>query len=116
MRAVAARTADRRRRATAYEHIAVAHIVDELVDEDSKLDALGWGQDPYAAVRNVLQWPYAQLPAAQTSLFRRLGLHPGPDISTPAAAALARLPPHSLNREGPHTRVFDKDLSHIRNQ
>ncbi|MFD5000733.1 AfsR/SARP family transcriptional regulator [Streptomyces buecherae] len=85
-------------RAAAYEHVAVADIADELADADSTLDALSWGQDPYAAVRNVLQWSYAQLPAAHASLFRRLGLHPGPDVSTPAAAALARLSPHTTRR------------------
>jgi len=88
-------------RAAAYRHVSVADIVAELSDEQAKLDALSWGQDPYAAVRNVLEWSYEQLAAPQAYVFRRLGLHPGPDISTPAAAALARLPPretrHLLN-------------------
>ncbi|MFD3780963.1 BTAD domain-containing putative transcriptional regulator [Streptomyces sp. NPDC058612] len=85
-------------RAAAYEHVSVADIVAELAEEDSKLDALSWGQDPYAAVRNVLEWSYEQLTAPQAYLFRRLGLHPGPDISTPAAAALARLPPREARQ------------------
>ncbi len=80
-------------RAAAYEHISVADIVAELAEENSRLDALSWGQDPYAAVRNVLAWSYEQLTTGQADLFRRLGLHPGPDISTPAAAALAHRPP-----------------------
>ncbi|MEV6961601.1 BTAD domain-containing putative transcriptional regulator [Streptomyces sp. NPDC051207] len=88
-------------RAAAYEQVRVTDIVAELADEDVRLDALSWGQDPYAAVRNVLEWSYEQLTAPQANLFRRLGLHPGPDISAPAAAALARLPPrearHLLN-------------------
>ncbi len=80
-------------RAAAYENVSVADIVGELADENSKLDALSWGRDPYAAVRSVLAWSYDQLTTGQANLFRRLGLHPGPDISTPAAAALAHRPP-----------------------
>ncbi|MFE2941509.1 BTAD domain-containing putative transcriptional regulator [Streptomyces sp. NPDC059255] len=85
-------------RAAAHEHASVTDIVTELADEDSRLDALSWGQDPYAAVRNVLEWSYEQLTAPQAHLFRCLGLHPGPDISAPAAAALVRLPPHETRR------------------
>lgn len=85
-------------RAAAYEHVRVADIVAELADDDSRLDALSWGQDPYAAVRNVLDWSYEQLTEPQAYLFRRLGPHPGPDISTPAAAALTRLPPHETRQ------------------
>jgi DNA-binding SARP family transcriptional activator/tetratricopeptide (TPR) repeat protein len=71
----------------------VAALVAELADEGSRLDALSWGDDPRAAVRTVLAWSYERLPAPQAFLFRRLGLHPGPDVSAPAAAALAGLPP-----------------------
>ncbi|MEV7867785.1 BTAD domain-containing putative transcriptional regulator [Streptomyces sp. NPDC088124] len=85
-------------RAAAHEHACVADIVTELADEASRLDALSWGQDPYAAVRNVLEWSYEQLTAPQAHLFRCLGLHPGPDISTPAAAALARLSPREARQ------------------
>ncbi|ROP42446.1 AfsR/SARP family transcriptional regulator [Saccharothrix texasensis] len=81
-------------RVAAHQHLSVADIVAELVDEDSRLDALTWGQDPRAAVRKVLAWSYEQLPRPEGFLFRRLGLHPGPDLSPPAAAALAHLPPH----------------------
>ncbi|MEV7085202.1 BTAD domain-containing putative transcriptional regulator [Streptomyces sp. NPDC093085] len=85
-------------RAAAHEHARVADIVAELTDEGSRLDALSWGQDPYAAVRNVLAWSYDQLPPPQARLFRCLGLHPGPDIPVPAAAALARLPPRGARQ------------------
>ncbi|MEW1629779.1 tetratricopeptide repeat protein [Streptomyces sp. NPDC089173] len=54
---------------------------------------LSRNQDPRAAVRTVFTWSYDQLAPAQARLFRHLGLHPGPDISTPAAAALADLTP-----------------------
>ncbi|MCG8918532.1 tetratricopeptide repeat protein [Actinokineospora sp. PR83] len=81
-------------RVAAHQHVSVADIVAELADEDSRLDALSWGRDPRAAVRKVLDWSYEQLPRQQAFLFRRLGLHPGPDLSPPAAAALTCLPPH----------------------
>ncbi|MEU7327409.1 AfsR/SARP family transcriptional regulator [Streptomyces parvus] len=80
-------------RAAAHPNITVADIVTELTHEDSALDALSRNQDPRAAVRTVFAWSYDQLTPPQARLFRHLGLHPGPDISTPAAAALADLTP-----------------------
>jgi tetratricopeptide (TPR) repeat protein len=41
----------------------------------------------------VFSWSYRALPAAAARLFRLLGLHPGPVISTAAAASLAGLTP-----------------------
>lgn len=62
----------------------------ELADASGQLDALDTG-DPSTTARAVFSWSYlAQGPAAQR-LFRLLGLHPGPDISVPAAASLAGL-------------------------
>src|SRR5450755_3255889 len=43
-------------------------------------------------VRTVFSWSYQQLSLAAAQLFRLLGLHPGPDISMPAAASLAGQP------------------------
>jgi tetratricopeptide (TPR) repeat protein len=40
----------------------------------------------------VFSWSYATLTTPAARLFRLLGLHPGPDISTAAAASLAGLP------------------------
>lgn len=85
-------------RSAAYGHASVADIVTELAGEESRLDALSWGQDPYATVRTVLDWSYVRLTAPQAHLFRRLGLHPGRDISTPAAAALALLSPRETHQ------------------
>lgn len=85
-------------RVAAHQHGSVADIVAELADEESRLDALSWGQDPRAAVRKVLDWSYEQLPPQQAFLFRRLGLHPGPDLSSPAAAALTCLPPREARK------------------
>ncbi|MER8193483.1 BTAD domain-containing putative transcriptional regulator [Streptomyces microflavus] len=83
-------------RAAAHPNITVADIVAELSDEDSALDALSRNQDPRAAVRTVFAWSYDQLTPTQARLFRHLGLHPGPDISTPAAAALTDLAPREV--------------------
>lgn len=55
------------------------------------LDALDGG-DPTMDTRAVFSWSYRTLTAAAARLFRLLGLHPGPDISTAAAASLAALP------------------------
>ena len=62
----------------------------ELRDTASRLDALDSG-DPAASVQSVFSWSYRQLAPAAARLFRLLGLHPGPDISVPAAASLAGL-------------------------
>jgi DNA-binding SARP family transcriptional activator/Tfp pilus assembly protein PilF len=48
--------------------------------------------DPAADVRAVFSWSYHGLSPGAARLFRLLGLHPGPDIDTPAAASLAGLP------------------------
>ncbi|RCH67640.1 transcriptional regulator, SARP family protein [Streptomyces sp. SDr-06] len=65
--------------------------VDELRDTRARLDLLA-ADDGYADVRAVLSWSYRALPPQSARLFRLLGLHPGPDISTAAAASLAGLP------------------------
>ncbi|MFL6115062.1 MAG: BTAD domain-containing putative transcriptional regulator [Catenulispora sp.] len=62
----------------------------ELADASGQLDALDTG-DPSTTARAVFSWSYlAQRPEARR-LFRLLGVHPGPDISLPAAASLAGL-------------------------
>ncbi|WP_410600992.1 NB-ARC domain-containing protein [Amycolatopsis sp. lyj-90] len=80
-------------RAAAHPHLTVADVVAELADDRTRLDVLSEFGDERAAVRAVFDWSYRRLPPDQARLFRRLGLHPGPDLSVPAAAALAELPP-----------------------
>ncbi|MGH3878190.1 MAG: ATP-binding protein [Actinophytocola sp.] len=72
-------------------HTTVGEVVAELADEHDRLDVLSRGGDERAAVRTVFDWSYQRLPAEHAQLFRRLGLHPGPDLSIPAAAAVAGL-------------------------
>jgi transcriptional regulator with XRE-family HTH domain/tetratricopeptide (TPR) repeat protein len=51
--------------------------------------ALAVTGDPAADPRQVFGWSYAALEPADRRLFRLVGLHPGPDLSGPAAAGLA---------------------------
>ncbi|MDX6215413.1 MAG: hypothetical protein QOG99_997, partial [Frankiales bacterium] len=79
---VAAERVDRRPK------MALSELVGELADERSRLDALDTDDDALASVRTVLSWSYQALSPAQASALRLLGLHPGPEFSTPAAAVL----------------------------
>lgn len=65
-------------------------IADELRDGQGSLDAFVSG-DLSTDVRAVFSWSYDALSVSASRLFRLLGLHDGPDISAPAAAALAGL-------------------------
>jgi DNA-binding SARP family transcriptional activator/tetratricopeptide (TPR) repeat protein len=69
----------------------LAELAAELRDARGRLDALEEG-DAATDVRAVLSWSYDQLSPAAARMFRLLGLHPGPDISLPAAASLAGIP------------------------
>jgi hypothetical protein len=67
----------------------LADLSEELANERDPLDMLFTGEDDTTAVRAVLSWSYQALPPETARMFRLLGLHAGPDISLPAAAALA---------------------------
>ncbi|RSM91684.1 hypothetical protein DMH04_01530 [Kibdelosporangium aridum] len=75
----------------AQRHTTVAEVVAELADEHSRLDVLSNGGDERAAVRAVFDWSYQRLTTDQARLFRRLGLHPGPDLSLHAAAVVGEI-------------------------
>ncbi|MEO3765045.1 BTAD domain-containing putative transcriptional regulator [Streptomyces sp. B8F3] len=51
------------------------------------------GSASAADIRTVFTWSYGHLSPAAARLFRLLGLHPGPELSTDAAAGLAGLDP-----------------------
>ncbi|MGE5830531.1 MAG: AfsR/SARP family transcriptional regulator [Micromonosporaceae bacterium] len=68
----------------------------ELGQADQRLNVLDAG-DAATDVRAVFSWSYTTLTAVAARLFRLLSLHPGPDVSTPAAASLARQS-HSVAR------------------
>jgi DNA-binding SARP family transcriptional activator len=64
----------------------------ELADSRRRLDALDAG-DAAASVQAVFSWSLDSLTAPAERMFALLGLHPGPDITIPAAASLAGIPP-----------------------
>jgi tetratricopeptide (TPR) repeat protein len=68
--------------------VTLAALADELGDERRRLDLLAAGEDDYTAVRTVFSWSCRHLSPPALRAFRLLGLHPGPDINTDAAAAL----------------------------
>ncbi|HEU4423406.1 MAG TPA: BTAD domain-containing putative transcriptional regulator, partial [Pilimelia sp.] len=70
----------------------LATIAAELRHTRGGLDAFDSG-DTATDVRAVFSWSYRALSPDAARLFRLLGIHPGPDISTPAAASLAGIPP-----------------------
>ena len=79
-------------RAAARPFLPLTGLARELADAQGRLDALDAG-DPVASVRAVFSWSCEQLSETAARLFRLLGLHPGPDVSIPAAASLASLEP-----------------------
>jgi DNA-binding SARP family transcriptional activator/Tfp pilus assembly protein PilF len=66
-------------------------LATELRDERTRLDALAT-DEPGGAVRGVFSWSYRALSPPAAAMFRRIGLHPGPALSLPAAASLAGAP------------------------
>jgi tetratricopeptide (TPR) repeat protein/transcriptional regulator with XRE-family HTH domain len=75
----------------------LAAVAAELADSVGRLDALDAG-DPAASIRAVFSWSTGQLSGEAAQMFRLLGIHPGPDISVPAAASLAGVP-HAQARQ-----------------
>ena len=74
--------------AAAHPSFPLRELAAELRGADSRLDALDAG-DPASSVRAVFSWSYRQLNTEAARLFRLLGLHPGPDVTAPAAASAA---------------------------
>jgi tetratricopeptide (TPR) repeat protein len=79
-------------RAATRPSLPLAALADELRDASGRLDALDVG-DPAASVRAVFSWSVSHLSREAARMFRLLGIHPGPDISGPAAASLAGCDP-----------------------
>ncbi|MFF6877386.1 BTAD domain-containing putative transcriptional regulator [Streptomyces sp. NPDC012474] len=84
--------------ARAHPGFPLSAIADEVNDSHGSLDAFAGGDDITTDVRAVFSWSYKAVSAPAARLFRLLGLHAGPDISAPAAAALAGLPPREARR------------------
>jgi tetratricopeptide (TPR) repeat protein/transcriptional regulator with XRE-family HTH domain len=72
-------------------------IAADLQAAGQRLDTLDTG-DPASQIRTVFSWSYRELSPEAARLFRLFGLHPGPDISTVAAASLAGRPVDETRR------------------
>jgi DNA-binding SARP family transcriptional activator len=87
--------------------VPLASLVTELAGQHQRLDLLQAAGDPLTSVRAVFSWSYQQLGAGPARMFRLLGIHPGPDISVPAAASLAGVAEadarHVLAKPAPRT-------------
>ncbi len=71
----------------------------ELADAAGRLDALKADGDPLASVRAALASSYRHLSTDAARMLRLLAVHPGPDLSVPAAASLAGLPGRQAARQ-----------------
>jgi DNA-binding SARP family transcriptional activator len=78
-------------RAVTRPGLPLAALTAEMRDERHRLDALETGEMA-TSVRMVFSWSRARLSKPAARVFRFLGLHPGPDVTVPAAASLAGLP------------------------
>jgi DNA-binding SARP family transcriptional activator/tetratricopeptide (TPR) repeat protein len=78
-------------RAATHAGFPLSAVAEELRDSHGSLDAFAGG-DLTTDARAVFSWSYHALSAPAARLFRLVGLHSGPGISAPAAAALAGLP------------------------
>lgn len=67
-------------------------LVDQLREQRQRLDTLTTGDSQLTDIRAVFSWSYTALSPNSARLFRLLGLHPGPNIGTLAAASLVGLP------------------------
>jgi len=76
-------------RAAACPQLPLTVFAAELRDARQRLDALDGG-DAITSLRTVFSWSFRHLRKPAADLFMLLSVHPGPDISVPAAASLAR--------------------------
>ncbi|MDX3383371.1 tetratricopeptide repeat protein [Streptomyces niveiscabiei] len=74
-------------RAAMTPQFPLATYARELRDAGARLDPFA-GDDPLTDVRAVFSWSYRGLTPQAARLFRLFGLHPGPDLTVPAAASL----------------------------
>lgn len=78
-------------RAVARPSLPLAALAAEMRDVRGRLDVLETGESA-TSVRMVFSWSRAKLGDRASRMFRLLAIHPGPDITTSAAASLAGLP------------------------
>jgi tetratricopeptide (TPR) repeat protein len=74
--------------ASSRSNTTLTEYVEELADEQRRLDVLSPAGDPRAAVAAVFSWSIQHLPAEAAQTFPFLGLHPAPELAVHAVAAL----------------------------
>jgi DNA-binding SARP family transcriptional activator len=79
-------------RAAARPRFPLAALASELRASRDNLDGFAGGEQA-ADLRAAFSWSYQALTPTAARLFRLLSLHPGPDLTAPAAASLAGVPP-----------------------
>ncbi|MGW6016085.1 BTAD domain-containing putative transcriptional regulator [Streptomyces sp. NPDC055210] len=90
-------------RAATRPAFSLASMAAELGDSAALLDAFQDYGDTAADARAVFSWSYDALTPEAARLFRLVALHPGPDITLPAAASL-------IARTAPDTRRLLAEL------
>jgi tetratricopeptide (TPR) repeat protein/transcriptional regulator with XRE-family HTH domain len=83
-------------RVAAHPHRPLSELVEELSAEQRRLDALS--MDDAIPVREVFEWSFRDLGAAEARVFQLLALHPGANVSVDAVAALAGTPTAQTRR------------------
>lgn len=77
-------------RAAGRPGLPLATFVAEMEDERGRLDALDTGE-PATSLRVVFSLSHARLSALASGMLQIVGMHPGPDLTVPAAVALSGL-------------------------
>lgn len=77
-------------RAAGYPDFPLASFAPEPDEAAERLD--DFAAEPATDIRAVFSWSYSALADEAAQMFRLLGVHPGPDITAPAAASLAGVP------------------------
>nr|WP_233221789.1 tetratricopeptide repeat protein [Streptomyces carminius] len=85
-------------RASGRPRLSLGELVEELEEEQVRLDALASEEDELSDTRAAFSWSYRALDPPLQTAFRRLGLHAGPDIGVGAAAALIGCRPSAAKR------------------
>ncbi|HEX6525695.1 MAG TPA: BTAD domain-containing putative transcriptional regulator [Streptosporangiaceae bacterium] len=78
-------------RAASHPQLPLSSLAADLRDESDRLDRLDEGET--AGMRSAFSWSYRALSRPAARIFRLLGIHPGPDVTVPAAASLTGLTP-----------------------
>jgi tetratricopeptide (TPR) repeat protein len=85
-------------RAAAYPDFPLTALAEELRGAEGCLPPTLDAGEAATSVTAVFSWSYQRLSDPAARLFRLLGLHPGPDITAPAAVSLAAVPVREAQR------------------